>query len=29
MGENIAGDFKFVKSDTDIFVQLSDVVAGF
>ena len=28
MGENIADNFKFVKSETDIFVQLSDVVAG-
>lgn len=28
MGENMADNFKFVKSETDIFVQLSDVVAG-
>ena len=28
MGENMADYFKFVKSETDIFVQLSDVVAG-
>ena len=27
-GENMADNFKFVKSETDIFVQLSDVVAG-
>lgn len=27
-GENMADIFKFVKSETDIFVQLSDVVAG-
>lgn len=27
-GENMAYNFKFVKSETDIFVQLSDVVAG-
>lgn len=27
MGENMADNFKFVKSETDIFVQLSDVVA--
>ena len=26
--ENMADNFKFVKSETDIFVQLSDVVAG-
>lgn len=28
MGENMADNFKFVKSETNIFVQLSDVVAG-
>ena len=28
MGENMADNFKYVKSETDIFVQLSDVVAG-
>ena len=28
MGENMADNFNFVKSETDIFVQLSDVVAG-
>ena len=28
MGENTADNFKFVKSETNIFVQLSDVVAG-
>ncbi len=28
MGENMEDNFKFVKSETDIFVQLSDVVAG-
>lgn len=28
MGENTEDNFKFVKSETDIFVQLSDVVAG-
>ncbi len=28
MGENMADNFKFVNSKTDIFVQLSDVVAG-
>lgn len=28
LGENMADNFKFVKSETDIFVQLSDVVAG-
>lgn len=28
MGENMADNFKFVDSKTDIFVQLSDVVAG-
>ena len=28
MGENMADNFKFVKSEADIFVQLSDVVAG-
>ena len=28
MGENMADNFKFVKSETAIFVQLSDVVAG-
>ena len=28
MGENMSDNFKFVKSETDIFVQLSDVVAG-
>jgi len=28
LGENMAENFKFVKSETDIFVQLSDVVAG-
>lgn len=27
-GENMADNFKFVKSETDIFVQLSDIVAG-
>ena len=27
-GENMADNFKFVKSETDIFVQLSDVIAG-
>ena len=27
-GQNMADNFKFVKSETDIFVQLSDVVAG-
>ena len=27
-GENMADNFMFVKSETDIFVQLSDVVAG-
>lgn len=27
-GENMADNFRFVKSETDIFVQLSDVVAG-
>lgn len=26
--ENMADNFKFVKSETDIFVQLSDVIAG-
>lgn len=26
--ENMADNFQFVKSETDIFVQLSDVVAG-
>mgnify|MGYP004473709791 CR=1 FL=1 len=28
MGKNMADNFKFVNSQTDIFVQLSDVVAG-
>jgi hypothetical protein len=28
MGDNMADDFRFVNSETDIFVQLSDVVAG-
>lgn len=28
MGENMANNFTFVKSETEIFVQLSDVVAG-
>lgn len=28
VGENIEANFEFVKSETDIFVQLSDVVAG-
>lgn len=28
LGENMADNFKFVKSETEIFVQLSDVVAG-
>lgn len=28
MGENMADNFNFVKSETDIFVQLSDVVSG-
>lgn len=28
MGENMADNFKYVKSETDIFVQLLDVVAG-
>ena len=28
MGENMADNFLFVKSETDIFVQLSDIVAG-
>ena len=28
MGKNMADNFNFVKSETDIFVQLSDVVAG-
>lgn len=28
MGENMADNFRFVDSKTDIFVQLSDVVAG-
>lgn len=28
MGENMEDNFKFVKSEADIFVQLSDVVAG-
>ena len=28
MGENMADNFRFVKSETNIFVQLSDVVAG-
>ena len=28
MGENMADNFKVVQSETDIFVQLSDVVAG-
>ena len=27
-GENMSDNFKFVKSETDIFVQLSDIVAG-
>lgn len=27
-GENMTDNFKFVKSETDIFVQLSDVIAG-
>lgn len=28
LGENMADNFKFIKSETDILVQLSDVVAG-
>jgi hypothetical protein len=28
MGDNMADNFRFVNSETDIFVQLSDVVAG-
>ena len=28
MGDNMADNFEFVKSETDVFVQLSDVIAG-